>query len=294
GENFAFVIVPIRNWGRDDGEFLCGDGEDRNRERDKAESDEDFHRSREIEGAGLRLEGERRGIEAVHHAADCRDQVRVEHHARVLQLGGVEERNRSDDEDYHFDPEENRELIELECERNLAVYQEIGDAEHQPRDDHVTGNPAQFLEDVKIHRALPHNCAEQERSGNTGEAHERGGPYIKKRQEWRLPERVNPISGEEHQRAERRLVHRWKKICKPDDQRIELGHDRRGLLYQRPEVGTKLMHPLEDWRNILQEEREHGVERHADRDFEQRRVIVPTPRHQHEIHVPRAAYVDTE
>ena len=99
---------------------------------------------------------------------------------------------------------------------------------------------------------------------------------------------------QQHQRSERRLVHSRQQVRGGNDPGEEFVQPTFQSLHARPQAGIEVPEPLQNRRYVFEGEGNHGVDRHADRDFGQRRVHVPFPGENDPIEIPRTAGIDAE
>ena len=159
--------------------------------------------------SGFGTEGQRGRAEAVDHAAQRTEDVAEEHGSRlVCPSASGEEQPAADGEQQHLDPEDAGEAIEVESacrvRRGAAMSSE---AKREPSGDQPGGDPGGVVEDFHVHGALPDHAAQHGGSGDAAEGHEGRRADIQQRQKRSLPERMHAFAGQQHQCAERGLVH---------------------------------------------------------------------------------------
>ena len=65
-------------------------------------------------------------------------------------------------------------------------------------------------------------------------------------------------------------------------------------LHAGPQAGIEIPQPLQHRRNVFHRQRDHGVDRHADRHFRQRGVHVPSPGEDDPVKIPRTPRINAE
>src|SRR5438477_6626184 len=151
-----FDLVPQAQWSRQDGQSLHGKDESRDRQRHGSHRNQQLDRCREIESTGSWLEGQRGGIEAIQHASDGGDQMRVEHQPRISLASGVPKHEYGHAEKKSFHPEQSAIHIQMKCQPKVSAEEQVGEAKCQPPADQASGDAVHFTEHVEIHGPLPH------------------------------------------------------------------------------------------------------------------------------------------
>ena len=81
---------------------------------------------------------------------------------------------------------------------------------------------------------------------------------------------MNAFAGQQHQRAQRGLVHSRQQVCRRDNPREARVEPAFHSLHPGAEARIEIPEPLQQRRNVLECQRDHGVNRHADRNFRER------------------------
>ena len=117
----------------------------------------------------------------------------------------------------HFQPEDAGETVEVECSPQRAAEDDVEQAQSEPSENQPRGDAGGFVENFHVHGPLPHQAAQHGGSSDAAERHESGRSQIQHRQPRCLPQRVHSLSGQQHQRAQRRLVHPGQQVRRRND-----------------------------------------------------------------------------
>ena len=146
------------------------------------------------------IEGDQKGVEAVDRAGDGRHDGLPEQHAEVVRPR-QQQQDRDDEEDV-LDPEHRPLRVEDEHQADLAAEDHVADADDHERERAPRRDLLHRLEDAELDLASERERRERRLEDDDRVAHGERGDQEEERHQRRVPERMQPRSGQQHQRAE--------------------------------------------------------------------------------------------